>query len=345
MADEQFTLRSRADARSLGKLRYFNGKPCPSGHLVERFVSNGTCCACAAMTVTKRRADNPEATRDAMRKWRAEHRDEILKRRHEKRHSGDPDAPARLLARAADRARRGKALSLGEETYASEMPCKFGHVGPRRTKCYRCERCRLDTLKPEPQALRDARAERRRLRAEGGEIRRATEARRLASTQAGLSTYDGAPCPLGHDGVRYVSNYGCVECARLPEAKCQKSEYDKSYRASLDPDVLNARSAAWRKKNPEKRSAIGKAYSAKRRSQEKTGDTTAVVCAWETAAKKVCYWCGRKCAEDYHVDHYQPLSKGGQHVVANLVIACPPCNLKKNAKDPLEFAKQVGRLF
>ena len=33
------------------------------------------------------------------------------------------------------------------------------------------------------------------------------------------ATYEGNPCKYGHRGLRYKSNYGCVECIRLRTAK------------------------------------------------------------------------------------------------------------------------------
>src|ERR1700730_3185112 len=37
---------SRAEAKSLGLTRYFTGKPCPQGHVVERHVSGFGCVEC-----------------------------------------------------------------------------------------------------------------------------------------------------------------------------------------------------------------------------------------------------------------------------------------------------------
>lgn len=51
-----------------------------------------------------------------------------------------------------------------------------------------------------------------------------------------------------------------------------------------------------------------------------------------------CYWCGWPCETDYHVDHIQPLSKGGLNTVDNICIACPKCNLQKGAMTPDEWA-------
>ena len=46
-----------------------------------------------------------------------------------------------------------------------------------------------------------------------------------------------------------------------------------------------------------------------------------------------------------HIDHVQPLSKGGFHEDSNLQVLCRSCNVRKSNKDPIEFARQHGRLL
>lgn len=45
-----------------------------------------------------------------------------------------------------------------------------------------------------------------------------------------------------------------------------------------------------------------------------------------------CSYCGIRLFDDYHVDHVQPISRGGSNGVENLLLACPECNLSKNDK-------------
>lgn len=55
-----------------------------------------------------------------------------------------------------------------------------------------------------------------------------------------------------------------------------------------------------------------------------------------------CWWCGGIITnDDYHLDHRQPLARGGSNGADNIVISCPTCNLSKNAKTPLEFAGRM----
>lgn len=47
----------------------------------------------------------------------------------------------------------------------------------------------------------------------------------------------------------------------------------------------------------------------------------------------------------FHVDHIRPLALNGSNDKYNLQCLCPTCNLRKNAKDPMVWAKQNGRLL
>jgi len=54
-----------------------------------------------------------------------------------------------------------------------------------------------------------------------------------------------------------------------------------------------------------------------------------------------CAWCGADLrAHHLEVDHLHPLSRGGAHSLANLVVACQDCNRHKADKLPLRFAQE-----
>jgi hypothetical protein len=61
----------------------------------------------------------------------------------------------------------------------------------------------------------------------------------IDAREIGLTVYQGGPCVHGHDGVRYVSNRICYECAALRSKRNQAANKDKMtarkrlYRARL----------------------------------------------------------------------------------------------------------------
>lgn len=372
---------SRAEAKAAALKRYFPGTPCKHGHIAERLTSNGTCLECCRLKQLKNYHENRE---ENLRKQKiAREKPGYYERKRERRHRKDPVLAAKMALRAQDAAAREEARLLGLPQYASPRPCGNGHLGSRFVNdghCVECNKinCRLRNgylgrfalKKPETASIKEAR---RQIRAELRSLREAESAARRANSQAkreigerrhaalraGEKTYLGSICREGHSGLRYAKHGTCVECAAIIAASPEKKAYDAIYqRLNIDRILARTREYSrrhaaekieqareWARRNPEKRKAISMANKAKRRSIEKDGDPTSVIFAWVQAAKKVCYWCGVKCKRKYHVDHYKPLSKGGKHEVSNLVIACPTCNLRKNAKDPLEFAASMGRLF
>lgn len=177
--------------------------------------------------------------------------------------------------------------------------------------------------------------------------------------KAGLLVFSGNTCPKCGETARHVSNGQCLKCVRERQREPERIAYKRLWaeknaerikaqrqaKYQRTREQVIARSKQWVEKNKDKRLAISKSYKARRRQQEAGGDTTAEIREWENSQKKVCYWCGSECASSYHLDHYEPLAKGGKHEISNLVIACAGCNLKKNAKDPYKFAGMFGRLF
>lgn len=362
---------TRAQARAASSKRYFTGSACKYGHLAERLVSNGSCMECAYIRQTEKYHANIEQER-LRQKLRREADPNSAAKKKARRIAKDPQFAARLSIREADRASRSEARSAGQTTYLSARPCSAGHDNIRSvhdTKCVECNRLRCAAafeararLNPRLIEFRQTRAQRKEnaiARAVLAQPWRDARASRQSAIALGERTYTGKPCPMGHTGTRYTGSGCCVECASIRAKSQEKKLYDAKYcatnavRIQLRQKNYYKRTAEqqmayvrmWVAKHPDKRRSISKSYKARRRAQEVGGDSTAVVHKWESSATKQCYWCGKKCAQKYHVDHYVPLSKGGKHEVSNLVISCPRCNLKKNAKDPYEFANTVGRLF
>lgn len=268
---------------------------------------------------------------------------------------------------------RAIAAERGMNRYFTGTPCPYGHVAERRTvrtSCLGCQEVsmlsrrakrlgeRAERAKTDPKWVAPAVAQYDRELASIGVLLHLIPI--SAARKAGLVRYfTGKPCPKGHITERFSGHGSCVGCLKELNSTEEKRVYwreryhansaevngRKRQIAALNDGKRSAAALRWAKENPEKRRSISKAYKARRRCQEDGGDPTPVIHAWEMAAKKVCYWCHKPCEEKYHVDHYEPLARGGKHVIANLVIACPSCNVKKNAKDPYAFAASLGRLF
>lgn len=73
--------------------------------------------------------------------------------------------------------------------------------------------------------------------------------------------------------------------------------------------------------------------------------TSAQVAELYTKQRGRCANCGAKLGDEYHRDHKAPLSKGGTNDITNIELLCGPCNLRKNAKDPVDWANENGRLL
>lgn len=139
------------------------------------------------------------------------------------------------------------------------------------------------------------------------------------------------------NNIEYSKEYARKHHTENKEARREKA---KQYHLA-NCKVVREKKRQWALDNPEKR----KAYRYARRARKLNNGpcmTSVEYESWEAAEPKECFYCGADCSNgDYHVDHIQPLSKGGTHQAHNLCIACKPCNLTKNDRDPEEFLEEI----
>lgn len=232
-----------------------------------------------------------------------------------------------------------EARALGLKRYFTGTPCKNGHLSDRQVSNGTCLECmRMKNAASYRHDLVASREKRRAYYEANREkilaINAASNARNRESVRAGNKEW--------YDRVKESPEWQARQKKIREENSAIKSEYDRKYRANR-PEKCAGNSREWVRRNPEKRRIISFNYKAKRRAKERSGDSAYVVHAWAQSQKKVCYWCDESCESSYHIDHFVPLARGGEHRVGNLVISCPPCNLRKNARDPYEFASSIGK--
>jgi len=102
----------------------------------------------------------------------------------------------------------------------------------------------------------------------------------------------------------------------------------------------NIRSERFRKANPERSKELKTANLAKRRQAEGTL-SRGIIAKLKLSQGGQCVLCQSKL-ERFHLDHIQPLSRGGTHTDDNVQLLCPRCNLRKSNKLPHEFLLLAG---
>ena len=156
--------------------------------------------------------------------------------------------------------------------------------------------------------------------------------RKIAIENGDLTYKSERPCPAGHMSFRRTSNGQCVECEAIKA------------REWLEKDPANLT----KRKEYVKRNAERYRVHARNRKAKLKGlsgsHTQKDIIRLIVQQRGRCAYCQEEL-DAFHVDHIVPLSKGGDNGPRNLQITCPTCNLKKSRKDPLEYARQIGKLL
>lgn len=174
----------------------------------------------------------------------------------------------------------------------------------------------------------------------------------------GLKFYfTGNPCKNGHYELRRVDNGACLSCMKERASKYYKKYYkenqeklkEKTRKYILEnKDKHIEYMQEWRTNNPNyskeymsKNKLKYKAYNSLRRSRLKNADgrhTDKDIENLFILQNGVCVGCdGDLKILSFHIDHKQPISKGGSNWPYNLQLLCPTCNLRKSDKDYNEW--------
>ncbi len=108
-----------------------------------------------------------------------------------------------------------------------------------------------------------------------------------------------------------------------------------------NPEPYKERALKWGKDNPLKRSLLMAQQNAKRKAKAiKNGWEKITLKQWRQILDRCegkCIYCGKEATS---VDHFQPISKGGGHVIGNIVPACMHCNVSKWNHKPAEWIER-----
>lgn len=97
----------------------------------------------------------------------------------------------------------------------------------------------------------------------------------------------------------------------------------------------------YRKRNPDKVAEFTKKRNSKKIGKLPRGTIKKI----GDSQKWLCVICRKNILNSYHVDHIIPLAKGGMHEPKNIQILCPSCNVRKSAKDPIDYMQERGFLL
>lgn len=108
--------------------------------------------------------------------------------------------------------------------------------------------------------------------------------------------------------------------------------------AASNPTKVKEARDQWRSRNPER----ARVDSHVRRSRSQGGRfTLSRVKELFIEQRGLCVYCASDLLA-FHIDHRMPLALGGPNDDTNIQLLCPPCNLKKHAKHPEVFEKEIG---
>lgn len=142
------------------------------------------------------------------------------------------------------------------------------------------------------------------------------------------------PCQVVRDAKYYSNNRGKIQ-TRMADYRKNNSEKLSAQKAEYyigNKEII----LAWRKANPDKTAISGRARRARKLSAGGT-HTAEDICAIMSYQQDKCACCAASIENGHHVDHIEPLSKGGSNDRSNLQLLCKPCNGKKYAKHPIAF--------
>ena len=226
---------------------------------------------------------------------------------------------------------REKAIAEGRSTYFTERACIRGHVAERYVSDNSCVLCRKENSREWFGEAVDERTKnaRRAVARNATQIWRKRNRHRIAQKTKEWKGRNKSRVRAASE--RYRKKHRKDACARTQAwraADPERARESKDLSRRRHPETFKA---ALHRRKARKRGAIG-SYS---------GSDLKEIARLQ---KGKCAYCARPSAK-LTVDHIVSLHKGGTNHRHNIQLACRRCNSRKGSRDPIEFARLLGKLL
>lgn len=134
-----------------------------------------------------------------------------------------------------------------------------------------------------------------------------------------------------------------AQSAASAERRREKQRAAQKAWREANPDRVRFLTKRWRAENPDRHRA-NKKRSKRLRGEGNSERRNRVVRDLLPKQNGKCAYC-RVPLTEIHVDHIQPRARRGSNARRNLQLCCVDCNMAKRDKDPLQFARETGRLL
>jgi 5-methylcytosine-specific restriction endonuclease McrA len=320
----------RREAERLGLDRYWTGKPCKYGHSAERDTERGDCLACREERssrdtlplrhrLPKLKDYNCVRCGSAFKSYQSKasycSKDCMSSDMRESR-----KLPPKLCKTCGIPITTGSRARLRRREYCSK------HISVNRTKVIKANKAARDAAFA---GLCDVEANPPLKQCICGAMFAWTGA--ACSTECWLVVLRIAKDKRRKDKSERAKPTNCATCGKpfVPGYKCKTPRY-------CSPECS---AKVFKRASKHKRRAVAKGAQGSHRA-----DDVHRIMAMQRSR---CACCGVRVGarKEYHVDHIEPLARGGSNGPRNLQILCARCNLEKGFKDPIEFMQSRGRLL